>query len=176
VIFESGRVTAEGLIEGNDNDADASRFEPHYTEIKATEEVQIYESILSDQRGGVTTGLLTAVDYLKDNRLLPRGFDKASADRDIAVRGDAAGDADFVGGSDRIRYSIDTAGASGPFTVEAELLYTPIGFRWARNLEPYPQDEPAVSQSITARCLQAPPRWWPGARRSRARYWRVLMP
>ena len=27
----------------------------------------------------------------------------------------------------------------GPFTVEAELLYQPIGFRWAQNLESYTQ-------------------------------------
>ena len=40
----------------------------------------------------MTTGLLKGLRFVKDNRLLPRGFDKASADADIAVRGDAAAD------------------------------------------------------------------------------------
>ena len=35
-----------------------------------------------------TTGLLTATQYLKDNRLLPRGFDKATAPPEIGVYGD----------------------------------------------------------------------------------------
>jgi hypothetical protein len=143
VVFESGRVTAEGLIEGNDNDADAGRYEPHYQEIRSGDQVQIYESILGDSAGAVTTGLLKAVEYLKDNRLLPHGFDKATAQPDIAVRGAAASDADFAGGSDTTRYSVDTAGAPGPFTIDAELLYEPIGYRWAHNLGEYRQDEPA---------------------------------
>jgi hypothetical protein len=143
IVFESGRVNTDGLIEGNDNDADAGRFEPHYTEIRSADQVQIYESILGDSGGRVTTGLLKAVNYLKDNRLLPRGFDKATAQPDIAVRGGAATDADFTGGSDRTGYSIDTAGASGPFAIDVELLYEPIGYRWADNLAQYPQDEPA---------------------------------
>ena len=74
------RSTPKGQIAGNDNDADATRFEPHYNEIKAADQVQIYESIMVDQAGAVTTGLLTAVRYVKDNRLLPRGFDKRTAD------------------------------------------------------------------------------------------------
>ena len=37
--------------------------------------------------GRVTTGLLSAEVYLKDNRLLPRGFDKRVAPEDVAVRG-----------------------------------------------------------------------------------------
>ena len=75
--------------------------------------MQIYESILGDPGNRVTTGLLSAVDYLKDNRLLPKGFDKATAVQDIAVRGDARADADFAGGSDRLRYSVATAEAPG---------------------------------------------------------------
>jgi hypothetical protein len=104
--------------------------------------VQIYESILGDPDGHVTTGLLSAVRYLKDNRLLPRGFDKQTAEPDIAVRGNAADDADFVGGKDHVRYSVPIANGGGPFTVTAELLYQPIGYRWANNLEALNAAEP----------------------------------
>jgi hypothetical protein len=37
---------------------------------------------------------------------------------------------------------VSTAGTTGPFQVEAELWFQPIGFRWAHNLEPYQADEP----------------------------------
>jgi hypothetical protein len=90
----------------------------------------------------VTTGLLTAVSYLKDNRILPQGFTKPDAADEIAPRGDAAMDPDFVGGSHRVRYSVDAAVAKGPFTVAAELWYQPIAYRWAVNLEGYDAPEP----------------------------------
>jgi hypothetical protein len=137
VVFESGAVAPDGSIAGNDNDADPLRYEPHHTEIRNGSDVQIYESIMVDTAGGVTTGLLTGVRYAKDNRLLPRGFDKAAAHRDIAVHGAAAGDADFAAGGDRVRYSVDLSSAGGPFRVEAALRFQPIAFRWARNLAPY---------------------------------------
>lgn len=136
-VFESGAVNPDGSVQGNDNDADASKFEPHYTEIRTADQVQIYESIIGDAKGAVTTGLLTAVGYLKDNRLLPHGFDKRTAEPDIAVHGDASDDADFTGAGDRVRYSVAVANAQGPFVVEAELLYQPIGYRWANNLKAY---------------------------------------
>ena len=142
VVFESGALNPDGSIQGNDNDADATRFEPHYTEIRSIDQVQIYESIMADQAGVPTTGLLTAVRYLKDNRLLPRGFDKQTADPQIVPHGGAAEDPDFVGGSDRVKYSVDLANAQGPFVVEAELWYQPIGFRWANNLKKYTAFEP----------------------------------
>ena len=126
----------------SDNDADPLKLEPHYAEIRSADQVQIYESILGDPDGHVTTGLLTAVRYLKDNRLLPRGFDKQTADPDIAVRGNALDDADFVGGCDHVRYSVPIAIGGGPFTVTAELLYQPIGYRWANNLKNYTASEP----------------------------------
>jgi hypothetical protein len=139
VVFESGKLNSDASITGNDNDADQAKFEPHYDVIRSADEVQIYESILGDTKGAVTTGLLSASQYLKDNRLLPRGFDKRTAEADVAVHGGAAEDGDFAGGGDRVRYSIDVANASGPFTVAAELLYQPIGFRWAQNLKTYNQ-------------------------------------
>ncbi len=55
VLFESGRVRPDGSIVGNDNDADAGKFEPHYAEITSPEQVQIYESIMVDANGRPTT-------------------------------------------------------------------------------------------------------------------------
>jgi hypothetical protein len=141
VVFESGALTASGRIVANDNDDDRLKFEPHYREITRPDQVQIYEAIMRDPRGAVTTGLLTAVAYVKDNRVLPRGFDKASADSDIAVHGDAANDPAFVGGRARTRYSFDVTRGEGPYRVEAELWYQPIGFRWAQNLRLHPSEE-----------------------------------
>jgi hypothetical protein len=136
-VFESGALNSDGSIKGNDNDADPERYEPHYHEITSTEQVQIYEPILKDSAGHVTTGLLAAIGYLKDNRLLPLGFDKRTADKDIAVIGDAADDPNFTAGGDLVRYSVPLGDAAGPFHIEAELWYQPIGFRWAHNLAPY---------------------------------------
>ena len=137
-LFSSGGLRADGSIQGNDNDADPLAFEPHHRVIDAQDQVQIYEPILADARGRVTTGLLSAVRYAKDNRLLPRGFDKETAGDDYAVYGDARDDPDFQGGGDRVVYRpLLPAGAAGPFRVEVALLYQPIGFRWAHNLAPY---------------------------------------
>jgi hypothetical protein len=141
-LFESGALHPDGSIQGNDNDADATRFEPHYTEITRPDQVEIYEAILGDPAGKVTTGLLTGLGFIKDNRLLPHGFDKQTAEKDIAVHGEAERDPDFTGGRDTIRYSVAVGGSEGPFEVEAELWYQPIAYRWAMNLQPYDALEP----------------------------------
>lgn len=136
-VFESGALHPDGSIQGNDNDANPALFEPHYAEIERSDQVEIYESILKDPAGHVTTGLLTAIGYLKDNRLLPSGFDKRTAEKDIAVYGRAADDSNFTGNGDRVRYSVPLGDAQGPFQIEVELWYQPIGYRWANNLKPY---------------------------------------
>ena len=141
VVFESGAINDAGMILGNDSDVDTSRFEPHYEEITSPDQVQIYEPILGDRANAPTTGLLSATQYLKDNRLLPRGFEKATAPAEIGVYGSAARDADFSGGTDRVRYLIAVSG-NGPFTVQAELRYQSIAYRWAHNLEKYDASEP----------------------------------
>lgn len=142
VVFESGALRSDGAIAGNDNDADPARFEPHYDEITSADEVQIYETIMVDRADAVTTGLLRGVRYVKDNRLLPRGFDKQTAEADVAVHGSAATDTDFAAGGDRVRYRVDLGAASrGPLRVAVELLYQSIGYRWAENLRGYDSSE-----------------------------------
>jgi hypothetical protein len=113
-IFESGAIAEDGRIAGNGNDDDATGVEPHYEEIRSADDVQIYESIMADANGRVTTGLLRATAFVKDNRLLPRGFDKNTAPREAAVRGNAVIDPDFTGDGDRTRYIVPLAGAEGP--------------------------------------------------------------
>lgn len=137
LLFESGAMNLDGSIEGNDNDADASRYEPHYQVIDEPDQVQIYEPIIADGSGRVTTGLLTAVTYVKDNRLLPEGFDRETADTAIMVHGKAGDDADFQAGSDRIRYRVEVPTGVQRVNVRARLLFQTIGFRWAQNLAPY---------------------------------------
>lgn len=144
VVFESGAFSADGQIAGNDNDADATRFEPHHKEITRADQVQVYESVMVDPDGRVTTGLLSGARYVKDNRLLPRGMNKAGATADVAVHGAAAQDADFVDGRDRVTYSValDNASVQGPLTVSADLWFQPIGYRWAVNFRNYDAPEP----------------------------------
>jgi hypothetical protein len=142
LVFSSGEVEPTGGIAGNDNDQDAGRFEPHYREIRSPDQVQIYEAIMGTETRAVTTGLLSAVSYLKDNRVLPRGFDKGTAPGDVAVQGEALADPDFGAGEDRVRYSIDAAGAPGPLMIEVQLWYQSIAYRWAQNLRGYSAAEP----------------------------------
>ena len=140
-VFESGAVRPDGSIAENDKDLAADRWQPHHDVIREAGQVQVYESVMEHHSGGPTTGLLSAVTYLKDNRLLPRGFDRNAGGPDVAVRGEAETDVDFVGGADRVRFMVDAGGATGELEVVAELWYQPVGFRWAQNLSLYDAPE-----------------------------------
>jgi hypothetical protein len=141
IVFESGEVNEKGMIHENDNDMNPALYERHHQEIDTPDEVQVYESIMVTPEGAVTTGLLSGVRFIKDNRILPAGFDKINAKDDIAVRGDAAQDPDFVGGSDRVRFIVNVLDEEGPFQIEVKLWYQPIAFRWADNLRIYNAEE-----------------------------------
>jgi hypothetical protein len=133
VVFESGKVNEDGSIVGNDADAKAGAVEPHYDLITSSDQVQIYESVMGDVNGKATYVLLRGATYLKDNRLLPLGFDKSKSSKDTAVAGDAYADANFKGGGDEVTYQLQLKGA-GPYTVTAELLYQEMGYRFAQSL------------------------------------------
>lgn len=134
VIFESGGYDETGEIFGNENDETPLAFEPHYELITTSDQVQIYESIMKDGSDKVTTFQMLATGYLKDNRLLPDGFDKQNPPTVSAVIGEALQDSTFTGGSDSLIYQVQTDSASGPFTVQVELLYQSVSYRWAKNV------------------------------------------
>lgn len=135
VVFESGAYNSEGMIFENENDLDPEAYEDHYDLINQESQVQIYEAVLEDVQGDLTTVLLYASGYTKDNRLLPQGFDKETAEADIQVVGPAAEDEDFQGGGDSVTFVIEVDEKGGPFKVKANLVYQSIGYRWAVNLE-----------------------------------------
>jgi len=153
VVFESGNWNDNGAIIGNRNDEDAVDFEPHYTLITKADQVQIYETIIGDPDGNVTTTLLRAQHYIKDNRLLPAGMEKEKIPTEIAVQGQAAQDEDFSAGGDSMKYAIQLPG-SGTYSVSVELLYQSVGYRWAENLRGIPFT--AEAESFLAMLKQTP--------------------
>jgi hypothetical protein len=132
VVFESGAPLPDGSIRGSDADETITAYERHFDLITMASQVQIYEPILGNTDGRVTNVLLRAASYLKDNRLLPEGFDKEAVSEDVAVRGQAALDSNFIGGSDLVSYRINVSRFDGPFTVSAELLYQTLSFKYAQ--------------------------------------------
>ena len=145
VIFESGEFDANGRILDDDHDTSYASgdvvFEPHYAVITADDQVQIYETVMADVNGDVTTVLLRGAGYAKNNRLLPIGFDKITASLDIAVKGTAYYDTNFTGGSDCIMYTFEVGDTEGPFTVTAELYYLSISYNWAEKIRGYDSTE-----------------------------------
>lgn len=137
VRFESGAVGNDGAIAGDDNDIDPAEVEPHYEAIVSADQVQVYEGILRDAAGRPTTSLSEADGYIKDNRLLPVGYEEDAPNLAVAVRGRAQDDKDFTGGSDRVQLSVDLGDAPGPFTLSVELLFQPVSFRWLEDLSAY---------------------------------------
>jgi len=127
IVFESGKLNANGSIVGNNGDADSSAFEPHYSEISTSDQVQIYEPIMVDTDGAVTHTLLRAAAFVKDNRVLPTGFDKQTVPNDIAVKGAAFDDTDFVGGGDTVVYRL-AKGSATSLNINATLLYQTIAY------------------------------------------------
>lgn len=141
IVFESGGSDAIGKIIHNNGDDDPTSFEPHYIAIVQPEQVQIYESIMADSSGEITTELIGASEYLKDNRIMPAGQDKFGAVEEIQPRGKAVGDEDFQGGVDEIQYAIDLREESGPFTITIEVLYQSIASPWIEAMRDLGSDE-----------------------------------
>ena len=133
-VFESGAWDAEGRISGADADEDATAFEPHAALVNLSDQVPIYESVMQNTEEEVTYTLLRADTYVKDNRLLPAGFDKETAEEDIAVVGAALTDTDFLAGGDTVGYVISVPADEGPFTVSVELLYQAVSYRFMQDM------------------------------------------
>ncbi|MCG3136632.1 MAG: hypothetical protein HJJLKODD_00467 [Phycisphaerae bacterium] len=133
-FFQSGPTFGDGPIQGNDADEIEGAFEPHYDMITSEDQVQIYESIMRNTDGDVTYTLLRGSTYAKDNRLLPSGLDKTTAPAEISSDDLALADENFGNAADIITYSLDITGRTGPFAIDAELLFQSVSHRFAIDL------------------------------------------
>jgi len=132
-LFESGVLNPDGSIKDVDLDRDSTVFEPHYEVITQQDQVQVYEPIMADTNGDVTHTLLRAANYLKDNRLPPKGFNKLSVPNDIRVAGAALDDDDFNNGSDTVTYKINV-GNNSKLSIRAELKYQALSYGHLQDL------------------------------------------
>jgi len=110
VVFHSGGASPAG--------------QPHHAVIDSPSKVQVYESEMADPSGKPTTALLRAASYLKDNRILPGGFDPSKAHPGILPAGIGA-DADFLPGADTTLYRVSGLPA-GRYSIRVRALYENI--------------------------------------------------
>ncbi len=84
-VWASGRTNSVGVIvdtEGNPlhteffetDPARKPNYQPHHEVITSDQQVQVYEELMTDATGRLTTSFLHTTHHLKDNRLLPRGW------------------------------------------------------------------------------------------------------
>jgi len=133
IVFETGKVNSDGSVVELDSDKDQTQYEPHYQRIESPQQVQVYEAIMQDYQDKITYTLLRAKSYLKDNRLLPKGFNKVTVPNKIKVQGLADSDENFIGGSDRVEFLLKNLTESS-YTIEAELIYQTLGYAFAQDL------------------------------------------
>ncbi len=155
-IFESGAWdAATGEIIGID-----PVIEPHYDIIDAEDQVQIYEGVMMDDWGFITRLLLRAKDFVKDNRLPPRGFSIDYSDYEyVKIMGAAASDPDFNAngsGADTVHYEIPIRLSSGPFTVQIEVCYQTVTPGEVDHLTAYDTPETELFNDLYTAADKAP--------------------
>ena len=136
-LFVSGKMDANFEVVGHDD-----TYEPHYQVINSEEQVQIYELVMGDVNGDVTTVLVRADAALKDNRLPPKGFTTTDAVYDTTlIAGKALEDPDFNkeidvegSGSDLVFYNIPLNGYYELLVVTAKVYYQPTPPKWMKEM------------------------------------------
>lgn len=84
ILWASGRTNELGaIVKGITNEVLNSEqpvkfpdepFQPHYQVISEDDQVQIYQELIKDSDGNLTTSFLRRIEDVKDNRLRPKGY------------------------------------------------------------------------------------------------------
>lgn len=136
-LFISGKRDDDFEVFGHNVD-----YEPHYSIIRAEDEVQIYEMVMGDVNGDVTTVLERADAPIKDNRLPPAGFitDHEVYDTTL-IAGLALSDEDFnkidgiegTGGDD-VMYHIPMDSNQLALNITAKVYYQSAPPKWMKEM------------------------------------------
>lgn len=139
ILFYSGRYNPQGRIVDPTGAAIDSEWaygpiEPHYQQITNDRQVQIYEAVMGDQSDQFTHAITRAKGWLKDNRLLPKGYRADHPDATYTQAIGLNGDPDFTDGSDRVQYRITLPADKQITKLKIKLVYQTLGARFMRSL------------------------------------------
>ncbi len=145
VVWASGRTNSVGaIVKGTSDEVLPTEFfldpvtrkqvfQPHHQVITDEGQVQIYEELVADTKGKITTSFLALDKPLKNNRLLPKGWRRDGPFAEYTgPHGDAERDPDYLNaagasGGDRVTYRIPlTERTRGAVAVMAVLYYQSI--------------------------------------------------
>jgi hypothetical protein len=146
-VFRSGGFDATGRINGELDEG----YELHHTIIDSEDEVQLYEYVMGDETGEVTTILTRAYNALKDNRIPPIGFSTTHASYDtVQIIGNALFDTDFNyenntegSGTDKLYYHIPLLESYNALLVNAKIHYITLPEKWVEDL--FETDSPEIN-------------------------------
>jgi hypothetical protein len=152
LLWRSGRTNSVGaLVDARgallpSESGDRVSYQPHHQRIDAEDQVQVYEELVQGEDGLLTTSFLNIHHHLKDNRLLPRGWQptpapvegiEASMFQATHPVGEAASDPDYRSGrgEDTVRYLITLPADVPVETVQitARLYYQSIPPNYLRD-------------------------------------------
>jgi hypothetical protein len=141
VLWESGGTNANGVITSTNGTPLATEFfspsqqtyQPHFwtgNPITSDEQVQIYEEMVQDPQGQLTTSFLSLDNKVKDNRILPQGWSSSGPMGNI-TQPEGIGDDPNYGsnstcGCSVVRYQVPLTAIPGATTVQATLYYQSI--------------------------------------------------
>jgi hypothetical protein len=131
-LFHSGKPGAAALINTSEE-----TFEPHHQVINDDKQVQLYEFVMGNTEGKVTTVLEKAYVPLKDNRMVPQGFQKQNSNYDtVKVVGRAVEDPDYFSGTgiESIIYALPLARIGTLAKVNVYLHYQTVPEPWVFEL------------------------------------------
>lgn len=140
VAFASGATDEKGRIVDLAGKALASEsaggpIQPHRDLITEDDQVLILEDVMGDVHGKPTFTLLRAAEHLKDNRLLPKGWNPNHPDAEhTGVHGAASQDESFMDGEDTVSYEFVAPTVDGPYRIQADFLYQTLSPRFAAEL------------------------------------------
>ncbi len=137
-IFHSGGINPEGRIIGELDD----EYEIHYNTITQEDQVQIYEYVMGNEAGELTTILTRAYSPLKDNRIPPAGFTTGHMAYDtVQIVGDASVDPNFNieneeegSAKDLVYYHVPLGELASELIINVKIHYISVPRKWLDEL------------------------------------------